>query len=575
MVSVGVQFAHYFQAYSEQSKVKLSTMLDKLNALMFTQPEDINKLLTQGKYFIPLATRLGMPVDQIMGFLASMGQTGFLRGKGGTGIQNTLLGAINVATMTSHLQGARLSALQDLGLIGPDKQSRKFLDASGNIDPQLLFGMLTAAGKNMESTRFIGDISNAFGKSATQFLSVFTGPAVQQQLTFIQQAMQRMGTVEKMFSDFFKDLIPQAQRFATNVFNILTNIARPVLPYLTKAFTGMANALGALGDWFAAHPKAGLATAIAGFVATAGFAAYAAKQLWILNAAIDAIGATARAQSILNGAGPAAAGGMLGAAGRWIFSPITATGAGIGALGAAIGKFLVGTAESRPGMQIYQGGLFSKIFSKSFFTVLGDVGAAFARLVAPLAAAGGWIVRLVPWIGEFGTKLIPVVGWIIAGAQALKYWMDHPFQIGEFIGKIVGWFKYHLIPDITTAVSSWVPKIVDFFKQLGPKILAGLQVGLYDVFHPNMAGGFFDQLRADWNKSVQGFNTGVETQRPTRMSGETHIAKVEMHFHGVSDPKKHAAAVVSEINKLARHALHSGSSVATVPSFSRMEFATS
>jgi TP901 family phage tail tape measure protein len=561
MVSVAAQFSHYFQSYSEQSKVPLSHMLDDLGKVMFSQPEAIQRLLAQGKYFIPLATRLGMPEPEVMDFLASMGQTGFLRGKGGTGVQNTLLGAINVATMTAHLQGARLRGLIDLGLIDKSTGKKTFLDANGNVDTNLLFGMLTAAATHMQSTRFVGDLSNVFGKQATQFLSVFTGPAVQQQLTFIKEAMDRMGTVAQMFAHFFRDLIPQVQRFTTNFTNILINIFRPALPYLTAMFTGLANVLGAIGDWFAAHPKAGLATAIAGFGVTALAAAYAVKQLFNLNLAIDSLAANAKANALLLNA----------------LKPVAPVGAAV--VGAGVGASAFPLASSFPA------------------SVTGtEVAAAVTASGATLATLGAVALRFAGWVGVIIGALKLFQSLPDIGVAIHNWWATNRTQVIFNIGFAFGSIGRAIIDGIQ-AFQSMVILVVGsiFSNPIMLQALGASMVGQQGTAATLYSQAVSDAIRkAGWSagttKSAKDIflRGALQGITPPNVWESWHtvddrMPRVELHgdmhvnINGgpIADPKKHAAAVVGEMVKLSRHALHSGASIASLPDFSHMEFATS
>lgn len=551
LTSIGVQFAHYFQAYSGAA---LTNMLNDLNRIMFTQPEAMQRLLTQGKYFIPLATRLGMSEPQIMDMLASMGQTGFLRGKGGTGVQNTLLGAINVATMTAHLQGARLKALVDLGLIDSKTGKKTFLDANGNIDTALLFGMLTASAQHMQPTQYIADLSNAFGKQATQFLSVFTGPGVQKQLGYIDAAMKRMGTVEDFFLKYFGDLIPQTNRLATNFRNLFIAIFQPMLPTITAWFKSLADVLQGLGDFIAAHPKAAMASTI-GILSGLGLAIgtlSAQAILWLnrLSIEIALLGRTAAAAAASGAAGEAAA----------------------GAEGATAGGFL-------------------GVFAKWAGSGLSRVGAGFTAMRPLLARVGSLLIDdLVP-------KIVPGLlrlGGAIATLGLLVWdFFKHPWNLGEWLGKLEGWFIFKFFPSVQTALENGWDKVKTTMTSLWADILGGLATLLQNLWwvvkHPwdaarvalkmgeTALGSLWSTVKSDYGKTQAGVQHGLAEEAHQNVLGARATQHVHVHGgvhihvpHG-GDPKKMVSMFLDELGKQSRSALRTRGSTPNVPGFSYHE----
>ena len=101
---------------------KMSPLLDDTARLQYTTSATLQQLVTQGKYFIPIATSMGVSMNTIFQYLAIMGQLGALSGRGGTSVKNIVEGAMSV-TPTAHLSAAKFSALQDLGL--RDKRLRR------------------------------------------------------------------------------------------------------------------------------------------------------------------------------------------------------------------------------------------------------------------------------------------------------------------------------------------------------------------------------------------------------------------------------------------------------------------
>lgn len=473
-VNIATQFAHYFQAYSGKP---LENMLNQLNKLMFTQPEDMTRLLNQGKYFIPLGRVLGLSMRQNMELLAAMGQTGFLRGRGGTGVENTLLGAINATTMTGHLQGARARALRELGII--DSSGRNVLIDHGRLSWDKLTKVLNAAATRLSPVQYASDLQSAFQRIATQFLAVFTSPAVQSQMRFINAVFDRMGTVDEFFSKFFNNLIPQLQRFGTNFTNLLINIFLPTLPYLTAAFRKMADVLQALGDWFGAHPKAGIAAAITAFGATAAAAIFAARQMWLLNTSIIAVGRSAGGRAVIGGAEGAAGGGFLGGM--------------AGKLRAFLGL--------GPSLRT-TGGLYP------------EVEALIAR---------GFMARLAAGIGS---KFIPIVGWAAAAVTAVNaivsvfthlpsiatnvhnWWVNNQYQIGYTIGVVFATIGKMLQNAIMGLVSGTGSAISTFASNWSMLLSPGGQQRLMQLMLQNA-----QKAQGQWNAGpgTRTFGAGLQS----------------------------------------------------------------
>jgi hypothetical protein len=282
-VGTGAQFAHLFQAYSP---AKMAPMLEWITKLQTVSPEPLSRALTQARYFIPLGNILGLKMGQEFELLASMAQTGFLRGRGGSSLGRTFLGAINAATLTGHAQGRQAAALRELGILSPGGKNN-VLTAGGTLDWTKFTQILTNASQTMKPAQYASDLKAGFGIIATQFLSVFSSKGVQDQMKVINAQFGRLGTdpIGK-FNALMNNFIPQFQRFVTNFVNLGINVFLPTLPLLTQAFKGMADALGRLGDFFGAHPKVAFGAAIASFGVVATAAAYAAQMFFNLGAAL-------------------------------------------------------------------------------------------------------------------------------------------------------------------------------------------------------------------------------------------------------------------------------------------------
>jgi len=279
-----VQFAHYFKAYDQK---RMALMIDQMNRAMNVQPEDASRMVAQGKYFIPLATSLGVSIPDLMGYIALMGQTGFLLGKGGAGFQRVLLGAINATTLTSHLSAARASGLLDLGMVRDGRFT--YLDKKGNLEFSKLMSVLQAARSHETPTQFARDTYNVFGTQGQQFLMAIMDPAAQQQYARIKKAMHDQQTVEQQQARLMATVLGSWQQFTTNFNAIAINVFYPMLPKLGALFGDLANRFASVANYLFAHPDLGMFLAKSAFAAVATTGAAAAVSLWQTVAALRAI----------------------------------------------------------------------------------------------------------------------------------------------------------------------------------------------------------------------------------------------------------------------------------------------
>jgi TP901 family phage tail tape measure protein len=295
-ISYGVQFAHMFQAFTP---ARMQTMLEWITKLTTVTAESPQKALTQAKYFIPLGTALGLDMKDLFPLLAIMGQTGFLRGRGGTSIGQILLGAINAAALTGHAQSKKRDALIDLGILTRDGRNN-VITAGGTLNWPLLQQILSGDATRMHPDRYVRDVKAAFNTQAAQFQTVMSTPAVQKQIERIRRLMEGLGNdpIGVFFDRMMNNFIPAFQKFVTNFVNLGINLFLPILPELTKDFTDWANVLGKIGTWLGAHPEvakdiAHIAMALTGFMAAravAGGLVMLSSAFGLLKGGADAVG---------------------------------------------------------------------------------------------------------------------------------------------------------------------------------------------------------------------------------------------------------------------------------------------
>lgn len=258
-VKYATQFAHYFGAYQGKP---LQNMLDDTARLMMMQPEGMERLVQQGKYFVPLAARIGIDEKTIMRYMALLGQTGLLTGRGGTGVGQVLYHALNSVALTGTRASAQASGLTELGLLDPRTKGLKheFLTKSGAPDLDKIASQITAERVaffrqyGVEGPgRWTKAVKDAFQTQGTQIISIIASELSQQRLKVIDSQFKKIPGVEGQWAKYFEDFFFQFNRFTTNLQNIATTLGLPTLPKLTAWLRDFSDRLGAFDDWLNAH----------------------------------------------------------------------------------------------------------------------------------------------------------------------------------------------------------------------------------------------------------------------------------------------------------------------------------
>jgi TP901 family phage tail tape measure protein len=395
-VRIGTQFAHLFRTYQG---APLQRMLDDVNRIMFVMPERIQNLLTQGRYFISDALAVGVSEPDIMQQLAIMGQTGFLRGKGGTGLDAVLRGSMASMNLTGFQRGKQVEGLRDLGIL--DFNNRfQFADAQGHLLLNQLINQVVAQldyfkyqDARTGQSRWYSDLVKAYGIQGARYLTNVATPAVQAQEARNRVAFGRIGTIEQIYEKYYSTFFMQWRRFVTNIKNITMDIFMPILPRLTPLFRSLAYTLGDIDKFLLAHPKAGMAVAISAFAATGASAAFAAVNMWKLVAAIDGLGMLGLGSKNPAMRGVGASGGMLEGLGLgWlatlgsrigssVASALRFVGGGAGVVGRAAGPLaILYTAHqilyNLPDFLV----MVRNWWARSSPQIAGAIGSAFAEI---------------------------------------------------------------------------------------------------------------------------------------------------------------------------------------------------
>jgi TP901 family phage tail tape measure protein len=251
-------YAHMFSAYGVNA---MSKMLDLSAKLQFSTDTSLQQLVTQGRMYIPNASKLGVSMDDIMQYTAIMSQTGFMKGRGGTALNNLILGAEGAVSPTATLSKARSRGLHDLGMF--DSVGRfRFVDEKGHLMLDQMVRHLQAVRTQMEHTdarfgggRWMTDIGAAFGKEAQRLVSVLADPATRGQMDRNQRALQTVPGVEGQWELYSRDLFYEWSSFTNDIENVGKALAIPNLPLIEHGFHAIDLQLLRLSDWLKQNPN--------------------------------------------------------------------------------------------------------------------------------------------------------------------------------------------------------------------------------------------------------------------------------------------------------------------------------
>lgn len=243
------QLAHLFGAYKGKA---LTDMLDKAVALQYTQPEALNRVLMQGKMFIPLALSAGVSSSDLWTQILTMGQTGFLRGRGGAGLAMIIRYLSGATNITAHMSAARRLALFELGMFNAQGQL-KYRTASGKLELGAAMDHLYRERSHFSPTTFVGMLLNAFGQQGGRYAAAIMRPAVHEQVAQNIHRLDAIGNVNRLFNQYMGTFAARFQRVVTDIKTILTDVFYPLLPSFTAFTSAIGDVLGKLANYLAKH----------------------------------------------------------------------------------------------------------------------------------------------------------------------------------------------------------------------------------------------------------------------------------------------------------------------------------
>jgi hypothetical protein len=577
-VELAVQASHLLKAYSTKDT---SVMLEWLNKLSYTGA-DLGKTVTQLKYFGPIASTIGIKLPAIMQSLAAMGQTGFLSGRGGTGMQNTILGAIGAAAMTTSRQGKQQAADRGLGLT--DQHGRFIFQRSGKMLWPEMLAQLQKVASHTDPIKYTNMLIAAFGRPGGSFVAAMTSKAAAEQMVRTSSKTSHLSSIATMQKQFLSTYDNTVNLLKTNLQTLVAVGFTPLILAVQPAIRHFADLVALFAKWALNNPTAVMRITV-GLIATAGTAFAGAMtigsiKLWQMTAAVIALGkaadiakkeeaAAAITQVVAGGAG---GGGRIGK----IISTL---------LGLDLLKSLFSGIKGLPSWLLgsgFKGAHGGQVVNqRGVLGTAGRVGNTLREALAPMGEAlgplfrgilmsplnifktlmksgiGGALGDVVAVVLRLGTKFIPIVGWVMLAIDALNLFKAHATDIGWILGTIVRWMRTKLWPGVVSAVTSGmlsvgqaimngIKAIMDFVGGL----FTGKTEGNILQWFKDVQGGF-SNFGAAFNQANGGAirkplaNGGYEVVMPSpgvrpgvRGATQPHVIKIENVFHITSNDTK-------------------------------------
>jgi TP901 family phage tail tape measure protein len=303
------KLSHLFGAYSG---APLHNMVDAATRLMFTQPESLSKLINQGKYFIPTALAAGISMKDIFTETMSMSQLGLMSGRGGTSLRSFIQFMLGSPMITEYRSKKQLEGFEALHLYDRSGHNR-FVRPDGTLDLEGAIGFLGKERPTMKPSDFVSDVFKAFGQMGAQYIIPVTAAYAMKQrgenLTAFNRIAPPGQAVETLWADYQKTFLFQWRNFTTNFANLGQSIFLPILPPLTEGLKDLAGGLGAMTNFFMAHPTLAMGTAITAIGGVTYAAGESVVSLYAFRNAILSVGGAA---------GGSSATSLAGLLGRWL-----------------------------------------------------------------------------------------------------------------------------------------------------------------------------------------------------------------------------------------------------------------
>ena len=585
-VSEAVQAAHLTRSYGNnettfrgKKTTDLGAMLEFMNELSFSQPENMKRVVTQMGYFAPQGKALGLNLDNIMDTLTVMGQTGYLKGKGGAAFAQLLNGAINTVAVTAHKQSAKTEALMGLGVV--DRTGKPiYVNSKGQLNWTAFSAHMRKMEENTNHAKLHAMLQAGFGVNGGRFADIAFNPDTEKQRLATRHKMDTMipdiATEQKEYLALYN---VAWNTLKTNTTNAIIGLFTPLMTQLTPYINELAASVSNFAQYFMSNPDLGLKVSlglITGSVALVGAGTtMLVRQFLTLAGSINVLAASARAASAANAVSAgvndaAAAGDAMGV------PAIIAGGAGKSGLWAGIKRLLTPILDGTLLAKAFTPTGFGAAFGKGF---AGDMFAGIANslkiIATPLTFVAGLFVDIGTVVAGIVAGSAGLVLFFAALAAGVAWVATHPFDFGKLLYNFdVGLRKGLAIvfDGIGNALKAALSATMN-----GIGLLVGMIAGIVTavinaVRNPAAAGGaavdwmkttggsiedWYRQLHAAANGfanpvvplSTKGYSTGGPAA-PGQPLGPS-IGTLNINVTEAKDSKKTAEAVMKHITKTA------------------------
>lgn len=474
------KIAHMLGAYSPSA---MQDVTERIYAAVRTGPFELDKMVTQGKYYMSLFHNLGASYGDIISMTSFMGQLGYMQGRGGTGMQALALGLINAAQMTSSRQKKQRNALKDLGLIDAHGHSLYMsahqigVDASGrplyknNFDMMGMMAHLVDYAKHHPAVGFAGLINSALGRIAVPLISAASMGKAYEQFKKIHAEqtalMAHMGIEKAQHKLIYERFSGATSVLSTNIQSLWAELFLPLTNALTPFVGEVANFVYTL-TWFVhQHPaiavRITLAAAAAGFALMLGGASALTIMAWRATAAMIALSRSIKTEAVASGRG-----GLLN---------------------------LLGNVPGVKALKKTSG--FKRLFGYEMEGFIPELGYSSKFVDAGLLR--GTILPVLTQVfgalGRIALRFVPIVGGVLLFVSALSLLKGHATDIGYVLGSTVRWVTHSFGPMLVGAFKGAFVGSHSTLNRLFKGNVTQWFHDLYDAFEAGLSGQTLEHYR--------------------------------------------------------------------------------
>ena len=452
-----VMVAHQLGAFDPDS---MKSIIEQIAKLQLASGAIQSQIITQGGYFAKLGRQAGMSPEQILDMEERMAQAGLLRGKGGAGMADLILGALNAPSGSKFMDSKKGEAAIELGMY--DKKGKsKIIDSKGDLNWAKLHDILAYDLKNMPNNILAGDLKAFGGIPGLRVAMQAFGPAAEQQHRLLEQKKAKEPGIDERQTALLNSWAGAMQVLGTNLETFSINFWLPFITTFTPTLTGLGHAVAALSDFTAGHPGAALGLSIAAVYTGASAIAYGTKSL--IGSFFD-VGTALR--TLARSAEIDAAEMRL------------AAGAGVvPVVGGAVVKKGEVVAARGVGARAVAGSIGTVIADALSFGLWSPIRAAFA---SGLAGLGGFVSGL----GEVAlvvTRFAGPIGLAVGALTLLYEAAMHPISFGKMVADIQEFFFTTMPAAVMRGWNGIVGDVSHFLSTKGSDLVTAPFHGLINI----------------------------------------------------------------------------------------------